>query len=449
MRKIYLSFVLFYFFLFSCTTDHEEFNEIKTDNSKEEQKEKISHSQLLPFAQIYQEKQFQLILKQLNVSKIQELGNNKFSNEKGNVKIKPHSRVDITRFGKNVSYSFLIESRNELLSLNQFRNLVLENRNGESSAMIVTYLLENNELLPIKIEQLNSSTEKTTYKSTCQHFTVTVKTWCSKTVHYGYDSECQASEKGATYTNEFNACSGGGADYGSTTLISGPNYYFGDPDSGGTGGGTSGGTGGGPSGPPAPGGINPDEPFAGPVLEDVLVSYKPTLRYPIDSDYAQEYPKLTEYLRNKLPNVKDMPVITNAIQEITTLSLSQIQQDLEWGNGPTIVIQQLDNHTEDTNVDTVGLFDERYPEILFLDIDWVDNLEDDNFDENLVQYFGLQANRDAFLFFLGATVLHEYVHYGDFINGNNYVYPQEEGDMFEMRVYGEDVDSGTLLFSKN
>ncbi len=77
-------------------------------------------------------------------------------------------------------------------------------------------------------------------------------------------------------------------------------------------------------------------------------------------------------------------------------------------------------------------------EILYLDIDFVNRLENEEFPD--------QAFEDAYLFFLSVTILHEYVHYGDYLNGNNYQYPQEEGNMFETRVYGEDINQGTLLF---
>ncbi|MEZ4968911.1 MAG: hypothetical protein R2814_04480 [Flavobacteriaceae bacterium] len=44
---------------------------------------------------------------------------------------------------------------------------------------------------------------------------------------------------------------------------------------------------------------------------------------------------------------------------------------------------------------------------------------------------------DALIFWIGTTVLHEYVHYGDFNNG--FDYPGEEGRKFEISVYGENV----------
>jgi hypothetical protein len=176
-------------------------------------------------------------------------------------------------------------------------------------------------------------------------------------------------------------------------------------------------------------------------IDQLLVSYSPFFQYPPGTNYASQYPKLTEYLKNKLPNVANIPMITNAIQDITGLSLDEIQEDLEWGKGPIIKILQLDDYADNTNYKTVGAYDETIPEILLLDKDWVNNLENDISDQGL---------EDAYLFFLGVTVLHEYVHYGDYQNGNNYDYPAtaEEGDLFEIQVYGEDVGPTSLIFSK-
>ncbi|MCM4161689.1 hypothetical protein FHG64_00660 [Antarcticibacterium flavum] len=381
---------------------------------------------MLNWAELNKENEFQEILNELNVIKIEEVAVFETSKGMDSIRVVPHRRIDKTQFGKNVSYSFLLENFNDVSIPNQFRNLVVEKRNGKSAAMIVTYLLENNELLPIKIERLNSDIDvNSVSKYTCEAFIVTVKTWCSENVHYGHDSDCRASDKGETYTSKFSTCSGGGGnDYGYTTFISGPNYYTGEYSEGGTGGGDGSGSIG-----TQPEELDPDEPFAAPVLEDVLVSYKPTFRYPVDSDYAQRYPKLTEYLRNKLPNVKDMPVITNALQDITSLSLSQIQHDLEWGNGPTITIIQLDNYAPITDYKTVGLFDPAHPELIFLDIDYVLYLENDVTD---------QALEDGLLFYLGVVLLHEYTHQG--VNAQGIDFPGEEGAEFEIRAYGENLE---------
>ncbi len=80
---------------------------------------------------------------------------------------------------------------------------------------------------------------------------------------------------------------------------------------------------------------------------------------------------------------------------------------------------------------------------IHMDINFVNRLENEEFSN--------QEFADAYLFFLGVTILHEYVHYGDYLNGNNYQYPAtvEEGLLFETRVYGENVNAGTLLFKSN
>ncbi|HEX6982002.1 MAG TPA: hypothetical protein VF181_04515, partial [Balneolaceae bacterium] len=44
---------------------------------------------------------------------------------------------------------------------------------------------------------------------------------------------------------------------------------------------------------------------------------------------------------------------------------------------------------------------------------------------------------DSFSFWIGTTILHEFVHYGDFADGTDY--PGEEGNLFEEDAYGQDV----------
>ncbi|MFC4220013.1 hypothetical protein [Flagellimonas marina] len=162
-----------------------------------------------------------------------------------------------------------------------------------------------------------------------------------------------------------------------------------------------------------------------------LLSVKPYIKYPMGKakEYAQKYPKLTEYLKNQLPKVARIPKITNAIHEFTQLPLSQIQRELQWGEGPEIHIVQLDNYKPGkTDEDTAGFFDKELPDRVLLDIDYVNQMENGTL---------VQNDNDAAIFFIGTTILHEYVHYGDFSNG--FDYPGEEGRKFEISVYGENV----------
>lgn len=166
-------------------------------------------------------------------------------------------------------------------------------------------------------------------------------------------------------------------------------------------------------------------------IEGNLLSIKPYFRYPTGSNYATAYPKFTEYLKNQMPEVAKMSAITDVIQELTSLTLTQIQEDLQWGKGPTIKIAQLDNYSEGTDVNTTGAFDKNFPNTLLLDIDYINALENST---------TLQYQEDGLLVYLGMVTLHEYVHYGDNINGRDY--PGEEGEIFELKVYGQNLSSG-------
>ena len=109
-----------------------------------------------------------------------------------------------------------------------------------------------------------------------------------------------------------------------------------------------------------------------------VISFKPLIKYPKGSNYESTYKKLTEYLRKKLPNVANIPKITNAIHQFTQLPLNTIKNDLKWGEGPVLEIVQLDNYPNynTCDEDTVGHFDKvDNPDKIFLDIDYVNQLE--------------------------------------------------------------------------
>jgi len=173
-----------------------------------------------------------------------------------------------------------------------------------------------------------------------------------------------------------------------------------------------------------------------------VINFAPFIKYPKNSNYEIIYPKLTEYLKNKLPNVANIPKITDAIQEFTQLPLNQIQNNLQWGERPELKIAQLDNYPgcDPCSENTIGHFSENSPEKIFLDIDYVNQLENGNLIVN---------DNDAAIFFIGTTVLHELVHYGEF-NNSEFNYLGEEGVKFEINVYGQNVqpDNARLILNK-
>ena len=175
-----------------------------------------------------------------------------------------------------------------------------------------------------------------------------------------------------------------------------------------------------------------------------IISVAPLIKYPDSkaAQYKRDYPKLTEYLMNQLPKVAEIPKIVNAIHEFTKLPIDQIKKELQWDEGPELNIAQLDNYPGCSicDEDTVGFFDKPdNPNKIFLDVDYVNQLENGILIEN---------DNDAAIFFIGTTILHEYVHYGDYSNG--FDYPGEEGRKFEITVYGENVhpDRARLILNR-
>ncbi|TVZ16484.1 hypothetical protein [Maribacter sp. MAR_2009_72] len=153
-----------------------------------------------------------------------------------------------------------------------------------------------------------------------------------------------------------------------------------------------------------------------------VISITPLVKYPVGSDYDSNYKKLTEYLKNQLPTLANNTAIVNAFKEYTNATTEQIEQILKWGDGPEIVIKQLESVS--------GHFSE--PNTLEIDIDLINNLE------NSVSG---STYSESLLFFIAVTILHEAVHYGDFKYNNdywtgNYPYTNEEGWRFENQVYG-------------
>lgn len=173
---------------------------------------------------------------------------------------------------------------------------------------------------------------------------------------------------------------------------------------------------------------------------NLLITPFPFVKYPINSNYKVLYPKLTEYLKNKIPTLKNNSFIINKLKQYSELTENEIKNDLTWGKGPTIQIVQLDNFCETCDTSTYGLFKSDSPETLYIDLDIVNKLE--NSEQG--------PEGDALSFLIGVTILHEYVHLGDFVDGIDQ--PGEEGILFEEATYGESIwidNAGNVLIKKN
>lgn len=135
-----------------------------------------------------------------------------------------------------------------------------------------------------------------------------------------------------------------------------------------------------------------------------------------------------------MPNLANNTYIIDNILEYTDLTREQVIEHLRWGQGPTIEIVQVQNICSDCSDYTVGLFKTSSPNTLFLDIDMINTME--------ATQSGTIVG-DAFIFWVGTTLLHEYVHFGDWVDQTQSGF--EEGQLFEEDTYGQDVDANNAL----
>ncbi len=176
-------------------------------------------------------------------------------------------------------------------------------------------------------------------------------------------------------------------------------------------------------------------------VDGYVLSFSPFFKYPPNSNYAAQYPKLTEYLKNQLPNLANEELIVDALKQYGSLTEQQIKDALTWGQGPIIEIVDMNC--------CLGSFG---PNFGFDSNTLIISTELANVLEN-----NITISNDALNFFIGVVILHEFTHFGDFhFNGN--MYEGEEGSDFELYVSGttqqdpvnaNSVYQGYLLRRKN
>jgi RHS repeat-associated protein len=156
----------------------------------------------------------------------------------------------------------------------------------------------------------------------------------------------------------------------------------------------------------------------------LFIDYQGKFKYPKGSTQEKDYPKLTNYLKNSVQEIANNPTIVKALAEFGQLSEADVKKALTWGEGPTINVTELKGSN--------GSFSPgKGSDVLNINSKIVDLLENATGDD-----------RDAALLLVGSTILHEYTHYGDDQDGVDYTKGHgEEGQAYEEKVYGRDIDN--------
>ncbi|WP_025744022.1 hypothetical protein [Aquimarina pacifica] len=173
-----------------------------------------------------------------------------------------------------------------------------------------------------------------------------------------------------------------------------------------------------------------------------VVSVSPLVKYPKDKaeQYKNDYPQLTEYLKNEVPKIANNETIINEIHELTDAPFEAIKEALQWGKGPEIIVQQLGGEGRRERYGRyLGHVMPEEINILRIDIDLVNDLENL---KNSAKF------REEIGFLIAVAILHEYNHLGDVVFGEGFwsdeffedrLEENEVGIIFEKAVFGETV----------
>jgi zincin-like metallopeptidase toxin 3 of polymorphic toxin system len=135
----------------------------------------------------------------------------------------------------------------------------------------------------------------------------------------------------------------------------------------------------------------------------------------INISNQKKYPQLTEYVKNSLPKVKHNPKITEALLKSGEIKKKSLGRVLSWGTQPTINVvfmskNQCGEFTPNSKSNEIRI------------------------SRSLVEEFENSGGSKKSTLLLGATILHELVHWGDDQDGKDI--PGEEGNLFETSAYG-------------
>lgn len=115
---------------------------------------------------------------------------------------------------------------------------------------------------------------------------------------------------------------------------------------------------------------------------------------PIDN-YETTYPRFTSMVKNLKTFVKNNPKVMAALQTYSGFTKQQILNQLTFGQGPTIKVEEMSGRFGFYNRNNGN-------KTLHIRASYVRGLEQS----------GLQSTQEATAFLLAVTILHEFVHFG-------------------------------------
>jgi len=153
-------------------------------------------------------------------------------------------------------------------------------------------------------------------------------------------------------------------------------------------------------------------------------SSQPIQRFRLSEDDQEAYPRLAYYLQHNMPDILNNRRIMRGLLSYGQLSREDVAGHVAWGSGPLVTVTDLEGANGEFTPNSDS--DE-----LRIDLDIVQQLQDAG-----------RGDANAALLLVGSTILHEFTHYGDDQDGEDYTEGHgEEGQAFEEYVYGRDIDN--------
>ncbi|NDR59327.1 hypothetical protein [Aliiruegeria sabulilitoris] len=140
------------------------------------------------------------------------------------------------------------------------------------------------------------------------------------------------------------------------------------------------------------------------------------------------YPRFARYVRRDLPTIANIASMRRAFRRYAQMDRATLQRALRWGNQPTLNITALTS-----------------PPGTFRNGEFTPGIDSDELRLNVLLVRAFESGSPPNLAYtrnaagtrmprVGVTILHELVHWGDDQDGIDYA--GEEGELFEVEVYG-------------
>ncbi len=137
----------------------------------------------------------------------------------------------------------------------------------------------------------------------------------------------------------------------------------------------------------------------------------------VDGNVKSKYPKLAKWLKNELPKAARKPRVWKAFLKYSELSAVKATAALKSGTKPTLCGKVLPGANGEfhgsANANKIFLA------------------------EAICKRFEKESRKKKMLLLVESTVLHEMVHWGDWMDGKDQA--GEEGKQFEKAAYGKDI----------